>query len=262
VTANVDGLHLTYTVTMQTNLLQPPQDTAFSVTLSAPEMATLAHRVSQQPYSPKDTQVGALARLPINLLGYRSQAPGQAKIVLSRHSQEILALTYVTHSQGRPAFLPIGWYWWKGGPSVVALAHTLPACRILPPAQDHSVHAVSLRAQCEDAAAGWFDLKAPQQDAVVRPGQHLAIQGVVTDAQIWNQPVSWMILAGDHKVSSTLLQGTTTVSAHGRLTLTVPLPTHWPTLNGPAITVVLEPPAGQGAPVTVVLRALDVPLAH
>jgi len=107
----VAGLPVTYDVV--------PSSTTPGVLLSPATEERLASRLAALPYSPQDTQAGALARLPINLTGARPEsALGQPKVVLGLGSQTILALTYTaTTPLGRTIYVPTGWYWWSGAPA-------------------------------------------------------------------------------------------------------------------------------------------------
>ncbi len=120
VTDKVAGLTLTYEVATG------PNDPG--VLLPYAEMKEIEQHLGAMPYNAaKDSQQGALERMPMNFSGALLQKSlDQAKLVLTLGNQEILALTYITKTaSGQLVFLPIGWYWWKGAPAV--MTQTVPA---------------------------------------------------------------------------------------------------------------------------------------
>lgn len=132
-TSQVAGLTLTYQVA--TGPLTP------GVLLTAAEMVEVERHLQALPYNPtKDSQPGALARLPLNVARAVLHSPlNQAKVLMTMGHQEILALTYVTKGgSGQDIFLPVGWYWWKGAPAVmtevIPSAQTTPSAEFSPPA--------------------------------------------------------------------------------------------------------------------------------
>ncbi|MCL8209351.1 MAG: hypothetical protein K6V97_14975 [Actinomycetia bacterium] len=258
VTATVDQLSLTYHVAVADapNTFSAAAGDAFSVVLSAREMNVLAHRVAAEPYSLWDTQAGALAALPINLFGFQGQDPGQAKIVLDGPQQQVLALTYQTPVGRHTAFLPIGWYWWRGGPAVVEPPPT-PACVAPPPAGDQSLGAQIQRAACLDALTPWIRLATPTQGQRLAPGEHLAVRGTVTDAVFRGVPVQWTLLAGSEKPSAVIAQGVAAVAADGTVSLDIAVPAEWPLLHGPALTLMLQPGVRQGPIAEILLVPAD-----
>jgi hypothetical protein len=259
VTATVDQLSLTYHVGMADapNTFSAAAGDAFSVVLSAREMAALAHRVATEPYSLWDTQAGALAALPINLFGFQGQDPGQAKIVLDGPQQQILALTYQTSVGHHTAFLPIGWYWWRGGPAVVEPPPTPPACGAPPPAGDQSLGAQIQRAACLNALTPWIRLATPAQGQRLVPGERLAVRGTVTDSAFRGVPVQWTLLAGSEKPSAVIAQGVAAAVGDGTLSLDIAIPAKWPPIHGPALTLVLQPGVRQGPIAEILLVPAD-----
>ena len=94
------------------------------VLLPTSSRVALEHRLAQLPYSPADSQQGALARLPINLGAaaplYATTPANQAKLLLQLGPARILALTYpVKTTTGQEAYVPVGWYWWTGAPPIM-----------------------------------------------------------------------------------------------------------------------------------------------
>lgn len=84
-------------------------------------------RINALPYTSRDSQQGALDRLPINLAGARvGMGVGQAKVDLHLPGLMIRALTYMSQVHGHTVFYPMGWYWMKGGPTFLALPLTPP----------------------------------------------------------------------------------------------------------------------------------------
>jgi hypothetical protein len=114
-TTVVAGITLTY------EIATGPNDPG--VLLPYSEQTVLERRLAQMPYSSRDTQAGALARLPINLSQATPEGAeqlGLAKLPLVVGKMTVLALTYeVRLSSGQVAYVPIGWYWWSGAPPVV-----------------------------------------------------------------------------------------------------------------------------------------------
>jgi len=107
----VAGLSITYDVV--------PGSTTPGVVLSSSTEQQLASRLAALPYSPLDTQAGALGRLPISLTGARPESTlNQPKLLLALGAQTILALTYtVSTPTGQTIYVPAGWYWWAGAPA-------------------------------------------------------------------------------------------------------------------------------------------------
>jgi hypothetical protein len=240
VTATVDQMPLTYHV-----VVARQGGDAVSATLSARTTEALAHRIAGQPYSPWDTQAGALAVLPINLAGFEGRDPGQAKIVLDGPSQRILALTYKTAVGRHTAFLPVGWYWWRGAPVVVAPPPAPRACAALPSAGDRTLGAQIRRAACLDALNPWIRLASPVQGQRVVRGERLAVRGTVIDPAWRGASVQWALLAGSEKPSAVIAQGVAEVAPDGTLALDIAVPPQWPPLDGPALTLMLAPAAHQ-----------------
>ena len=95
-----------------------------SVLLPVSGQVALENRLAQLPFSPADSQQGALARLPINLGAavplYATTPANQSKLLLQMGDAQILALTYpVKSATGQEAYVPIGWYWWAGAPPIM-----------------------------------------------------------------------------------------------------------------------------------------------
>lgn len=114
-TTVVAGITLTYAIATG------PSDPG--VLLPYSQQTVVERRLAQMPYSRRDTQAGALSRLPINLSQATPEGTtqlGLAKLPLAVGKMTVLALTYpVTLSSGQVAYAPIGWYWWSGAPAIV-----------------------------------------------------------------------------------------------------------------------------------------------
>ncbi|MDA8199284.1 MAG: hypothetical protein M0Z54_07625 [Thermaerobacter sp.] len=112
----VAGISVTYQVGLGS--------TNAGVLLPSSAQVALEHRLAQLPYSPADSQMGALSRLPINLGAavplYATTPANQAKLLLQLGPARILALTYpVKTATGQEAYVPVGWYWLTGPPSIM-----------------------------------------------------------------------------------------------------------------------------------------------
>ncbi|AUW95180.1 hypothetical protein BXT84_15450 [Sulfobacillus thermotolerans] len=121
VTATTTGMTLRYHV----RVAQDGQ--AQSVLLSEPEIRVLTQYTMQQPYSATLSQAGALALLPRDFNSAEVLHPGAPKILIQQGLASVLGLTYQVSDKGQQAYIPVGWYWWTHGPTVLPPAPSLPS---------------------------------------------------------------------------------------------------------------------------------------
>ncbi|MCL5014713.1 MAG: hypothetical protein M1493_12165 [Firmicutes bacterium] len=103
------------------------QGQAQSVVLPQSEILQLTHYAETLSYTPRDSQAGAVAALPIDLAGYQTLHPGAPKLIVEQGNQVLLALTYQAQTSQHTVYVPVGWYWWQSGPQVLSSVPATPS---------------------------------------------------------------------------------------------------------------------------------------